>query len=120
MDSVGARWPGAALSGEVALMDGALARHFFIVYKGLVGAAYLRMHGRERSHALLRAWSYYARPVIDVLWYEDSHPVAVETAHHLIGWLLWLQRLSDPEAMFREIEQQDRISEELRSKVKRQ
>jgi hypothetical protein len=86
--------------GEVAMMDGRQARLYFQVYQALVGAAYVQTSGGERSHALLRAWTYYARPLIDVLWYEDSDPVSVETAHQLIGWLLWLRGQQDPETFF--------------------
>jgi hypothetical protein len=82
-------------------MEGGQARTYFELYKALVAAAYIQHDGRERSYALLRAWSYYASPLIDTFWYEDENPVAVETAHHLMGWLWWLKRLDEPEQHFR-------------------
>jgi hypothetical protein len=88
-------------------MDGKQARMYFMVYKALVGSAFIQTTGRERSYALLRAWSYYARPLTDLLWLEDSDPVAVEIAHQLIGWLLWFQDLDNPEAYFRSIMQRE-------------
>jgi len=84
-------------------MDGKQARIYFVVYKALVGAAFIQATGRERSYALLRAWSYYARPLTDLLWLEDSDPVAVEIAHQLIGWLIWLKDLDNPEGYFRSL-----------------
>ena len=85
------------------MMDGAQARLYFVTYKALVGAAFVQSKGGERSYALMRAWSYYARPLIDVLWGEDVNPIAMETAHQLIGWLLWFKDLENPEAFFSEI-----------------
>ncbi len=84
-------------------MDGTQARLFLRIYQSLVGAAYIQTHGGERNHALLRAWSYYARPLVDVAWDEEADPIAVETAHQLFGWLIWLRGLPDPEAFFRNI-----------------
>ena len=85
------------------MMDGQQARMYFTMYKALVGAAFIQSKGRERSYSLLRAWSYYARPLTDLLWQDDSDPVAVETAHQLIGWLLWFKDLKNPEVYFRGI-----------------
>ena len=85
------------------MMGGQQARMYFIVYKALVGAAFLQSTGRERSYSLLRAWSYYARPLTDLLWQDDSDPVAVETSHQLVGWLLWFSDLEDPEEYFRSL-----------------
>ncbi len=85
------------------MMGGNQARMYFQVYKALVGSAFIMSKGRERSYALLRAWSYYARPLTDLLWAEDADPVAVDTAHQLVGWLLWFRDLEDPEAYFRSI-----------------
>jgi hypothetical protein len=79
------------------------ARMYFLVYRALVGAAFVQSTGGERSYALIRAWNYYARPLIDLLWHEDSDPVAVETANQLVGWLLWFRDLDHPEAYFRSI-----------------
>ena len=96
-------------------MDGSQARQYFIVYKALVGAAYIQASGMERAYSLSRAWSYYARPVIDTLWYPDSDPVAVETAHQLLGWLLWLHDVSDPELVFRELYQECQARRPMRT-----
>ena len=82
-------------------MDGNQSVLYFELYKALVGAAYVQHQGRERSNALGRAWSSYARPLIDLLWDDDSDPKALQSARRLIGWLGWLGELSDPEAFFR-------------------
>jgi hypothetical protein len=87
----------------VVVMEGAQARSYFICYKALVGASFVQATGAERAFALMRAWSYYARPLIDVLWDEEANPVAREVAHQLVGWLLWFQDLDDPENFFRDI-----------------
>ena len=86
-------------------MEGAQARLYFRCYKVMVGHAYAFIHpcARERSTTLLRAWSDFACPLLDTLWVEDANPVAVQTAHDLIGWLQWLQELTNPEAFFRDI-----------------
>lgn len=84
-------------------MDGTQARLYLRVYQSLVGAAYIQSKGGERTYALLRAWSFYARPLVDVVWDEESDPIAVETAHQLFGWLIWLRGLPDPETFFRNI-----------------
>ena len=89
------------------MMDGKQARLYFMVYTALVGSAFVQCKGGERSYALLRAWSYYARPLTDLLWLEDSDPVAVDTAHQLIGWLLWFRELDNPEAYFLNIMARD-------------
>jgi hypothetical protein len=83
------------------MMDGQQARMYFLVYRALVGAAFVQSTGGERSYALLRAWSYYATPLTSLLWQEDADPIAVDTAHQLIGWLLWFRDLEDPEEYFR-------------------
>lgn len=85
-------------------MNAELAQTYFRFYRALVGAAYLLHQGNARTYALLRAWSYYARPVVDTLWEEDADPLAEETAHQLMGWLLWLKGLDDPEAFFRSLQ----------------
>lgn len=89
------------------MMDGKQARLYLTVYQALVGAAFLQCRGGERSHALLRAWSYYARPLIDLLWQEDADPAAVESAHRMVGWLLWFRDLENPEAYFHSIVARD-------------
>jgi len=72
------------------------------VYEALVGAAYVLHQGEERSQMLLRAWSYYAVPLLEVLREEECHPVAYQAAQQLIGYLVWLHHLEDPEAYFRD------------------
>lgn len=98
-------------------MDGKQARLYLLVYKALVGAAFVQCEGGERSYALLRAWSYYARPLIDLIWQEDSDPVAVDTAHQLIGWLLWLKGLDNPEVFFRSIMVSEGKSQEVKQRM---
>jgi hypothetical protein len=90
------------------MIDGRQARIYFMVYRALVGAAFIQSTGGERSYSLLRAWSYYARPLTDLLWQDDSDPIAMETAHQLIGWLLWFKDLEDPEGYFRSIMARER------------
>ena len=82
-------------------MDGAQARLYFDVYRALVGAAFIQSRGKERSYEVGRAWSYYARPLVDELWAEDGNPIAEQTAHELLGWLQWLKNLENPEGYFR-------------------
>ncbi len=98
-------------------MDGKQARLYFMVYRALAGAAYIQSTGGERSYALIRAWNYYARPLIDLLWREDSDPMAVDTAHQLIGWLLWLKGLDNPEVFFRSIMVSEGKSQEVKQRM---
>jgi hypothetical protein len=71
------------------------------LYKALVGAAHVMHDGKARTQALLRAWSYYASPLVALLWEQGVDPTSWEVAQHLVSWLLWFQDLEDPESFFR-------------------
>ncbi len=103
MDSASSGRTGITDRRMVVVMEGAQARTYFIAYKALVGASYLQATGAERRYSLMRAWSYYARPLVDVLWDEDADPVARDVAHQLVGWLIWFRDLHEPESFFRDI-----------------
>ena len=89
-------------------LDGPTARTYFMFYVALVGAAYIQSRGAERKHALKRAWSYYACPLVDCLWDDEPNPAAELVAHELMGWLWSLKALKDPEAAFRELYEEEK------------
>lgn len=72
----------------------------FKIYCALVGAAYVLHEGEARRHAILRAWSNYASPLLALLTDRNADPCSREVAMHLTNWLKWLHDLPDPEAIF--------------------
>ena len=82
-------------------MDREQAHTYLRAYQAMVGSAYMMYEGRERARALLRAWTYYAQPLIDEIWREEYDLHTVTITRELIGWLWWLRDLYDPAAYFR-------------------